>query len=140
MLTGMLLLALSLTKPAFILEGREAAGIGTAPWVLFFLGWAGLFTGNFMVTLVWMANPVCILSVLYSCLGKKGKALIFSLLSLILALGFIFVNSIMAGESGIVPAGIVALRAGYYLWLASFGAVILGATIPYLKDKNYFAS
>ncbi|PZP52549.1 MAG: hypothetical protein DI598_00500 [Pseudopedobacter saltans] len=65
--------------------------------------------------LVWMANPLLLLSWIFN---KKKIALIFGILAIIAALSFLFIKRMIADEAGHYSS-IDQHYLGYWLWLSS---------------------
>ena len=135
-LLSLILLIISFTQPAFYINRPENSGAWSDSFFLFFLGWMSLFGGNLLATIIWLANPLYVLSII---LTLKGKQIGFylSLLSTIVALSFTQVQSIMTSESG-KYSKIVSLELGYKFWLISFTIMTLGTGINWylIKSKN----
>ena len=132
---SLVLMAIALTKPSFNLEGQPVDD-GSKTWLLFFLGWAGLFVGNVTPTLIWLANPLYILCLIFIYHGRKLYAVIFGFIAFFAALSFFMLDTIMVGESGMVSAKIISLEAGYYLWISSLGISALSTLTAYFQDKK----
>lgn len=79
--------------------------------------------------LIWLANPIYILSLLLFVLldSKKGQnvALILCLCSVCMGLSFSLCSSLLVNESG-SPSNIGTLYIGYYLWVFSFVVLLIG--------------
>lgn len=79
--------------------------------------------------LIWLANPIYVLSMLLFLLldSKKGQnvALILCLCSVTMGLSFSLCSSLMVDESG-SPSNIGNLYIGYYLWGLSFVVLLIG--------------
>jgi hypothetical protein len=104
--------AASLTQPAFYFGQSAAPSSGAAAWRLLLEGWRALPRGY----IEWSANPILFFSWLLNgrlpCLGSAAAVTALALMSLFLTRhGFI-------GPGG-RPQIIVALGAGYWLWLCS---------------------
>jgi len=96
----------------------------------FLFGWLGLVCCiDCPWNIIWLANPIYILSMLLFVLldGKRDQniALILCLCSIAMGLSFLFCTSLCINESG-SPSGVGALCIGYYLWILSFIVLLIG--------------
>ena len=89
--------------------------------------------------LVWLANPIYVLSMLLFVLldSKKGQniALILCLCSITMGLFFSLSSSLILDESG-SPSSVGKLYIGYYLWVLSFVVLLIGMLL-YRKRISY---
>ena len=95
-----------------------------------FVGGLGLFLCEICPwNIIWLANPIYIISILFFVLfdSKKGQniALILCLCSITMGLSFSLCPSILIGESGL-PDDVGTLYIGYYLWVFSFVVLLIG--------------
>ena len=95
-----------------------------------FVGGLGLFLCEICLwNIIWLANPIYIISILLFVLldSKKGQniALILCLCSITMGLSFSLCPSILIGESGL-PDDVGTLYIGYYLWVLSFVVLLIG--------------
>ena len=95
-----------------------------------FVGGLGLFLCEICLwNIIWLANPIYIISILLFVLldSKKGQniALILCLCSITMGLSFSLCPSILIGESGL-PDDVGTLYIGYYLWVFSFVVLLIG--------------
>jgi hypothetical protein len=89
-------------------------------WVLLVFGWLGIPFGYLM----WIANPLLYAS-WYCCLcNKYEKALLCSLIALVLMLSFLLCKRVVVGDSPMYSV-IIGYGVGYYLWVASGVLVVI---------------
>lgn len=130
---SLLLLALSFSQNSYYLEGISA-GDHPSTLSLFFLGWMGFLGGYLTGTILWMANPLYILSIILCCTGKRITAFILSLIASILAFSFsLFDNAMISKMES--SAKIISLEKGYWFWLASIIVLMIGAGISIIMTK-----
>jgi hypothetical protein len=98
-----------------IIKGYEAA----------LLGWQALFVGNFG----WIANLPLAVSLVFVLSGSWRPAAVCSGIALLLALDTLLLlgDRIKADESGLNHMVLGGLQLGFYLWIASMAAVLLGS-------------
>ena len=96
------------------------------------LGWMSILGGGLIPTIIWLANPLYLFGG-FLILNKEKVGVVLVGLSIILALYFTTLDSIMDGESGKTTA-ITKLGVGFYLWIASF--IILFIASINLLIKN----
>lgn len=121
---SLLLLGLSFTQNSYYLEGIPENEHPSTVF-LFFLGWIG-FLGDYLTgTILWMANPLYILSILLCCTGKRITAFILSLIASILAFSFSLFDGAMVSKTE-TYAKIISLETGYWLWLGSIALLMVG--------------
>jgi hypothetical protein len=98
-----------------IIKGYEAA----------LLGWQALFVGNFG----WIANLPLAVSLVFVLTGSWRPAAVCSGIALLLALDSLLLmgDRIKADESGLTHMVLSRLHLGFYLWIASIAAVLLGS-------------
>ena len=94
------------------------------------MGFLGILVGTEDPwNLVWLANPIYVLSMLLFVLldSKKGQniALILCLCSITMGLSFSLSSSLILDESG-SPSSVGKLYIGYYLWVLSFVVLLIG--------------
>ena len=94
---------------------------------LLFLGWLELYIFP-RAGYVWLANPALLMAWWYLFKGRKIAAVALSLTALVLAASFLAVAKVMVAELE-PPAPLRGYALGYWLWLASAGAVFLGALL-----------
>jgi hypothetical protein len=129
---SVILLALSLTQPAFYIGSAEPDAWANSV-MLFFMGWSAVM-GNLLMGLIWLANPLYLMSIRLS-IKKNRKASVVSLIAASLAFSFSLLDTISVSDSG-GSSEITSLEAGYWLWLASFFVMALGTAISELLEKK----
>jgi hypothetical protein len=82
------------------------------------MGGLAILSGGLMEWIIWLANPLFILSIVLKFQGNR-KAKILSLMSVVIAFSFLFWKDILSSENG-SRAVIESRGLGYYLWLLSF--------------------
>jgi len=120
-LLSVLLFISSLTQNAyFIKDGEES--VGSFGLIAFLLGFFGLSSG---AGISWLANPCFFISFLQLKKENFKKAKIFSFISVLFGLSFMFFDEIIANEGG-GKAKITGYDLGYWLWLSSLIIYFLG--------------
>jgi hypothetical protein len=94
---------------------------------LLFLGWIELYIFP-RAGYVWLANPALLMAWWYIFQGRKVAAAALSLTGLVLCAAFLLVPKVMIAELE-PPAPVLGYGLGYWLWLASTGAAVLGALL-----------
>ena len=97
------------------------------------LGWMSILGGGLIPTIIWLANPLYLFGG-FLILNKEKLGVLLVALSVILALYFTTLDSIMDGESGKTTA-ITKLGAGFYLWFSSFISMFFGGILM-LRNEN----
>lgn len=92
-------------------------------------GYINLFRLDLKETwpLIWEANPLYILAIIYYYRGKK-KAIIFSMAAVIIALLFLFTDRINSESD--FQVGRIYL--GFYIWLSSFVILFFSLAVPFI--------
>ncbi len=96
-------------------------------------GWMAVLGGGLFLTLIWLANPLYIFGA-FLVLNKEKFAVIPVTLSLLLAIYFTTLDSVMDGESGKTTA-ITELGAGFYLWISSFITMFVVGVYLFAEKK-----
>lgn len=96
-------------------------------------GWMAVLGGGLFLTLIWLANPLYIFGT-FLVLNKEKFAVIPVTLSLLLAIYFTTLDSVMDGESGKTTA-ITKLGAGFYLWISSFITMVVVGVMLFRNEK-----
>jgi glucan phosphoethanolaminetransferase (alkaline phosphatase superfamily) len=131
----LLLLIASLTQDAIIInhsqkiESQSSAGY-------FFFGFIVLLGGALFEWIIWLANPLCLLTII-SLVKDKRSSVITSSIALLLAASFRLWKEVLGSESGSM-APIISFEPGYYLWLASILLLNIGVIYYFFifKDKT----
>lgn len=95
-------------------------------------GWMAVLGGGLFLTLIWLANPLYIFGT-FLVLNKEKFAVIPVTLSLLLAIYFTTLDSVMDGESGKTTA-ISKLGAGFYLWISSFITMFFAGVLLFRRQ------
>jgi hypothetical protein len=110
------LLVLSLSQDAFYIDS-----------FLFFLGWMSFLGGGLVPFIIWLANPLYFLTIIFTVRHDKS-ALFLSLTPIILASVFMMLPSILTSESG-STSEITSRGLGFYLWFSAFIVLFFGVFI-----------
>ena len=119
----------SLTQPAFYIDRVEDPNAYSNSLVLFFMGWMSLLGGAGVPFLIWLANPLYIISIIMTIKGKSS-ALYYSLSATALALIFSLLKTIMTSESGNTSV-ITSRGLGFKLWFISFIVLSVGLLVTH---------
>ena len=96
---------------------------------LLLIGSLSLLGGGLFEWIIWLANPLLFISILFV-IRKKRSAIFISICAMCLAIAFSFKGNVLAAENG--RTADIDLLLGYYLWLSSFTLWAL-ANIIYFK-------
>lgn len=136
---SLILLLISFTQtaihlPGYIPSGGNSDNSDFEGWFLFFFGWLGLFFNtSWQTMIIWLANPLFILS-LFLLLEGKTSSSVFSSIATLLALSYIWIGYCEETElQGVVKKG--SAEPAYYFWLSSI--LLLTATALHFE---YFTS
>ena len=122
---------ISLNKNAVIIDYQ---GIKTVPSLnYFFMGSIALFGGGIPEEIIWLANPLSLITIFLLLMNKKSSFKL-SLSALILAISFSSWKELLGAESGTL-AKIISLELGYYLWVLSIFILTVG-TYLYFKVES----
>ncbi|MBJ2123963.1 hypothetical protein [Flavobacterium sp. IB48] len=125
---SLLLLFVSLTQDAIVVnysgEVRNDSALG-----YFLIGAIAFLGGGLFEEIIWLANPLCLLAIIYF-LKNNEKAVLLSLIASGLAISFAFWSEILGAESGAM-AKIVSFGLGYYLWASSILVLTTGILLNY---------
>lgn len=117
---------ISLFQPAFFIDREDSDAYSNSLFLLA-LGWMSFLGGGFVPFIIWLANPIYIISIFL--ISKSFKfGIITSLWSIFLAIIFANLNSILTSESG-SDSKITYLGLGYYLWISSFVILFISSVI-----------
>jgi hypothetical protein len=136
--------AASLTQIAFVVDGsdRSIERLPVYGLELLLTGWLSVFDDNPFKILIWMANPILVVTwILYLC-GRRSVVLITAPMALGLTLCFLLVESVLGpGPEGVNVEDfemrtIIAYGKGYWLWVASAAALVAGATADQIVSRT----
>ena len=97
---------------------------------LLLIGWLGLLDGM----LAWLANPMLALAWIAIWFPRlRFVSLACAVIALLFALSFLLHDDIMADEGG-GRAAITEYHWGYWLWLGSIAAMVIGAAVAVSKS------
>lgn len=116
-LLSLIIFTISLFQPAFFIDRQDSDAYSNSLF-LFALGWMSFLGGGFIPFMIWLANPLYLISIFL--ISKSFKlGILTSLWSIFLAVIFANLNSILTSESG-STSKITELGLGFYLWMSSF--------------------
>ncbi|WP_312765388.1 hypothetical protein [Epilithonimonas sp.] len=131
-LLSIIVFIVSLFQPAFFIDRIDSDAYSNSLF-LFALGWMSFLGGGFIPFIIWLANPIFLISIFL--INKSLKAgILMSLISILLAIIFANLNSILISESG-STSKITELGLGFYLWLSSF-VILFISSLFNLKHFN----
>lgn len=119
---------ISLTKNAVTIDYQKITTVPSFDY--FFMGSTALLGGGLLEEIIWLANPLCMVSIFLLVYNNK-TAKVLSFIALALAVSFSTWKEILGAESGAM-ARIVALESGYYLWILSI-VILTSGTYIYFK-------
>ena len=128
--SSVVLFTASLAVTAFYSDGHDR----TAGWSALLIGWVpaifgvlGLLRLDFEMwtCLAWFANPLLLVCLTLAAQGRR-RALAFGVAALGFALVFLATRSLPAGDHSL---GNVIPAIGYWLWMASMLAAMVGAVL-----------
>jgi hypothetical protein len=133
---------ISLTQNAIVTSRKNYTGNvnytvevnTTSSLALFFSGSIAFLGGGAAEEIIWLANPLSLISIIMLIKNNK-KSRLTSSIALILAFTFIFWKEILANEGGGV-AKIISLELGYYLWVLSIIVLNIGLNLYFYKSKE----
>ena len=125
---SLLIFAISLTQNALVVNYNNEIKTSSSLEYLF-IGSIAFMGGGLLEEIVWLANPLCLVALIFL-IKNDEKAVLLSLIASCLAISFSFWNEILGAESGTM-AKIVSFELGYYLWLASILILTIGILIHY---------
>ncbi len=131
---SMVILIISLTQPAFYIKSNEDPAAWADSSLLFLLGWIFPLGGAFIPFLIWLANPIYIISIIFTLKGKSS-GFYLSLVASIIAFSFSQFDTIIVSESG-REAPIKSFELGYKLWLASLILMTISTGVNLYLNKR----
>lgn len=127
----------SLTYDAIVFQNLQETI--TQPAMNFFLiGSTAILGGGVLEWIIWLANPICLISIVMFLYNDKQlkKALQLNFIALILSGSFYFWKEILVSESG-ATGKIISFEKGYYFWVASIFILLIFQLIFYNSvEKN----
>jgi hypothetical protein len=124
---------LSLFQPAFYIGRKDYDAYADGKFLVL-MGRMSFLGGNFIATLIWLANPLFIAAIILL-LNRKISGLYLSIFAAIIALSFSLLDSTMTSESGSYSK-ITSLENGYKLWAFSMIVLASGTGINLLISKS----
>ncbi|MDH6254033.1 hypothetical protein M2347_003760 [Chryseobacterium sp. H1D6B] len=129
---SIILFLISLFQPAFFIDKKNADAYSNSLF-LFCFGWMSFLGGAFIPFIIWLANPLYLVSIIL--IYKNFKIGIITLtMSVILSVAFANLDTILSSESGAVSK-ITELGAGFYLWMASFIVLLICSIFKAIKPN-----
>lgn len=110
------------------------ADIYSSSFFMLLAGWMAILGGGLIPTIIWLANPLYFFGG-FLILNKEKVGVILIGLSVILALYFTTLDSIMDGESGATTA-IIKLGVGFYFWISSFIVLFIASINLFIKNNK----
>lgn len=124
---------LSMFFTPFYVESPNADIYSNSFYILL-SGWMAILGGGLIPTIIWLANPLYF-SAAFFILNKSKLGIVPATLSLILAIYFTTLTSIMDGESGAMT-DITGLGAGFYCWISSFIIIFFAGVMLFTEKKE----
>ena len=121
---------LSLFFTPFYVANKES-DIYSNSFYMLLIGWMAILGGGLIPTIIWFANPLYLFGG-FLILNKEKVGVVLVGLSVILALYFTSLDSIMDGENGKTTA-ITKLGVGFYLWISSFIVMFFAGVFMFKK-------
>ncbi len=128
------LLIFSLSQDAFYIDRQENPKAYSDSSILFFLGWMSFLGGGLIPFIIWLANPLYFITIIYTVQQQK-LALLLSITPIILASVFMMLPSILTSESG-ATSEITGRGLGFYLWFSAFIVLFLGVLMDQLQKAK----
>ena len=128
------LLVFSLSQNAFYIDRQEDPKAYADSSILFFLGWMSFLGGSLIPFIIWLANPLYILTIIYTVQQQK-LALLLSLTPIILAIVFMMLPTILTSESG-STSEITGIGLGFYLWFSAFIVLFFGVLMGQVQKAK----
>jgi hypothetical protein len=116
----------SLSVPAIKLEGDERH----YGWAILIYGWFGILKHEF----AWLANPLLLLG-LVTLLARQNLLTCVAAVGCI-ALGLLALRTTMLPTSIGNQSRVVGFTIGYYLWMGSFVALLIGAFMQGMASRQ----
>jgi hypothetical protein len=133
-LPSVALFAVCLANDGYYIDGPDPRAWAPA-WGLLFFGWMGLFTG----TVAWLANPVMFFAWFIFHLRHYRTAALFAAMAAVLILSFLLTKTVVSGESP-TYSKVIGYGLGYWFWLASAAALLVGSLLESVRSKRKAAS
>ncbi|AWA30994.1 hypothetical protein HYN48_13390 [Flavobacterium magnum] len=122
---------ISLTQSAFKAEFNNSNHMESLH--CFLMGSIAFLGGGLLEEIIWMANPIALLSIFLLLKGNKN-ALTFAFIAFVIALSFSLWKKVLKSESG-SQMQIISLEEGYYLWILSIAILLIGNILYFQKIK-----
>ena len=136
---SVLLFALSLSQTAFYIDRPKENEFSSV--IVFAVGWMVFLAGNFFETLIWLANPLYLMTIILSGFSHRIFPIISAIFAIVLALLFLKVDGIATDESGSGTIyKITKLGPGYWLWLSAIAIAFFGLLMSFINKKHYSKS
>ena len=109
------------------------ADIYSSSFFILLSGWMAVLGGGLFLTVIWLANPLYFFGG-FLVLNKEKFAVVPVTLSLLFAIYFTTLDSVIDGESGATTA-ITKLGAGFYFWISSFITMVVVGVMLFRNEK-----
>ncbi len=125
---------MSLTQPAFFIDRQDDPNAYTNSLILLLMGWMSLLGGAILPFVIWLANPLYIISIIFA-IKKKSTGLYLSIGATLLSFIFSLLDTIMTSESG--NSSVITVRGlGFKLWFASFIILTVGLLFNRILENS----
>jgi hypothetical protein len=131
---SMALFAVCLAKDGYYIAGPNPRAWAPA-WGLLLAGWLGVFYGTF----AWVANPALFFAWLTFYLRRYQLATTFALIATLFMLSFLLTKTVVSSEAP-TYSKVIGYGAGYWLWVGSALALLVGSILQWLSAANMKAS
>jgi hypothetical protein len=119
---SVVLFLVSLTQTGFYLGEEERDD--SPGWLIILIGWLAVFTHD---SVAWLANPLLLLTWFAALIvGSRRAAIVLAAASTLLALSFLFCESMSLGPR----PKVITLGPGYWIWLASIAVALVASMMP----------
>jgi hypothetical protein len=129
-LPSIALFAVCLANDGYYIDGPDPRAWASA-WGLLFFGWVGVLSG----TVAWLANPVMFLAWIMFHSRHYRAATLFAVIAVVLILSFLLTKTVVSSESP-TYSKVVGYGLGYWFWLASAVALLIGSLIESVRSKR----
>ena len=128
------LFIMSLTQPAFFIDRQDDPNAYTNSLILLLMGWMSLLGGAILPFVIWLANPLYFISIIFV-IKRKSTGLYLSIGATLLSFIFSLLDTIMTSESG--NSSVITVRGlGFKLWFASFIILTVGLLFNRILENS----
>ena len=129
-LPSIALFAVCLVNDGYYIDGPDPRAWAPS-WGLLLFGWIGIFSG----TVAWLANPVMFLAWIKFFSGRYRTATLFAAIAAALILSFLLTKTVVSSETP-TYSKVVGYGVGYWFWLASAVALLIGSLLEWVRSKR----